>query len=110
VAQRDDQGPKVPPAAGLPVAPGGRLPQIPGAEDDFPRDASDLFDAIIVDEPARPVHVPVVKPPGEVAAGGPLLPPPPTVTDIDVDIDDPEPAPGAAAQRARAAGDDAQAA
>ena len=46
-----------------PVPPGARLPQVPGAEDDFPRDASDLFDAIIVDEPPRPVQVPVVKPP-----------------------------------------------
>lgn len=92
--QRDDQGPKSPPAAGAPVATGLPLPGAPGQDDDFPRDAGDLFDAIMVDAPPRPVHVPQVKPPVEPpAVAGPLLPPPPTVADIEVDLDDEDEAP-----------------
>ncbi len=91
VPQRDDQGPKSPSPAGLPVVGAPRLPA--GHDDDFPHDAGDLFDAIMVDPPAQPVHVPPVRPPVEPASAGPLLPPAPTGTDIDVDIDDPEPEP-----------------
>ena len=69
------------------------MPSVPGQEDDFPRDAADLFDAIIVDEPPRPAPVQVPRPSSE-PAGAVVLPPTPSAIDIDVDIDDePEPAP-----------------
>ncbi|MBL9102244.1 MAG: tetratricopeptide repeat protein [Myxococcales bacterium] len=77
--QRDDQGPKPAP------------PQ-PASGDDFPGDAGDLFDAIIVDEPPRPVYVPTVPrtdaPPVVAAGSGLVLPPQPTTPDIDIDTDD----------------------
>ncbi len=87
--QRDDQGPKSPSSAGPPAGTGSRLPEVPGTHDDFPRDAADLFDAIIVDEPARPVYVPMARPPGE-SAGEPVLPPSSSSGDIEVDLDDDE--------------------
>ena len=85
--QRDDQGPKSATPAGTPVGTGSRLPEVPGQQDDFPRDAADLFDAIIVDDAPRPLHVPTARPPTAPSAG-PVLPPSPTTADVDVDIDD----------------------
>ena len=91
--QRDDQGPKPPP----PTSSG----------DDFPSDAGDLFDAIIVEDRPRPVQVPPVH--VQVPATPALaLPPQPTTPDIDIETDDigapaPAPAPTPAAPAAAAA-------
>jgi tetratricopeptide (TPR) repeat protein len=101
VPQHDDQGSK--PAATPPAGPAGA----PGEprEEDFPRDAGELFDAIIVDPAPRPVQIPPVRPPVVPAVpavpGIPAAPvvPPPAVADIDIDTDDLDEPPAPSAPR-----------